>query len=210
MRRILHVSEHLPWQETVDHLNRWSNCLRISGYSSKERYDTIRGAILRKKEMEKKVNTGEIKSLNRTRKKILMTKDAKGGGTAATWYLRGQTSSTIKCQPTPGGILASRLKKALNPETSKERVQVIEEGGLPISAGLRVNDPFRSQTCRYGNSKCIVESNKDCGTMGVVYEITCNNCQEAVNQEQGNQLSRQPGGQVGPNYIGMTMTSSHC
>ena len=47
IRRLLHVSEHLPWSETQKHLNVWSNCFRISGYSPKEIFDTIRGAVLR-------------------------------------------------------------------------------------------------------------------------------------------------------------------
>ena len=46
--------------------------------------------------------------------------------------------------------------------------------------------------------------------MGGVYEITCNKCQDPVTQEEGTQRSRQPGGQLGPKYVGMTMTSSHC
>ena len=76
--------------------------------------------------------------------------------------------------------------------------------------GLRVNDPFHPGSCRFGDPKCIVESNKDCGQMGNIYKITCMTCQEAVIQEHGNQISRLPGGQLGPNYIGMTATSAHC
>ena len=112
---------------------------------------------VRVKEMERQVTTGEMKSMNRSRKEILAAKEAKGGATAATWYLRGQTSSTIKCQSTPGGILASRLKKALNPNGSKERIQVFEEGGMPVSAGLKVTDPFKPETCWFGNPNCMVE-----------------------------------------------------
>ena len=86
----------------------------------------------------------------------------------------------------------------------------MEEGGLPISAGLKVNDPFKPDTCRYGDSKCIVENGKDCATMGILYEITCQSCSEVIELEDGEQVSRQPGGQKAPNYIGMSMTSAHC
>ena len=34
------------------------------GYSEAERYQTIRGAVMRYKEMRRKVDTGEILSLN--------------------------------------------------------------------------------------------------------------------------------------------------
>ena len=80
----------------------------------------------------------------------------------ATWYLKGKTSKVVKCQTTPGGLLTARLKKTLNPEGAKERVQIMEEGGLPISIGLRVNDPFHPGSCRFGDTKCIVENGKDC------------------------------------------------
>ena len=165
---------------------------------------------MRVQEMKKKVIDGEIPSLNRSKDEILRKKAAKGGACAATWYLKGQTSRVVKCQPTPGGLLTKNLKKALNPDGCKERTHVMEEGGLPVTVGLRVNDPFHPGSCRYGDPKCIVEQNKDCGLMGNIYEITCNSCQEAVIQEQGEQCSRQPGGQMGPNYIGMTATSAHC
>ena len=160
--------------------------------------------------MKRKVSEGEIPSLNRNKEEIIKTKAAKGGACAATWYLRWMTSKVVKCQSTPGGALTTRLKKTLNREGFKERIQVMEEGGLPISVGLRVNDPFYPGSCRYGDPKCIVENNKDCGQMRNVYEITCFNCQEAVIQEHGEQTSRLPGGQLGPNYIWMTATSAHC
>ena len=79
IRRVLHVSSHLPWEETVRHLDIWANCLRISGYNQKECFDTIRGAIMRVKEMRRKVSDGEIPSLNRSKDEILRTKAAKGG-----------------------------------------------------------------------------------------------------------------------------------
>ena len=99
---------------------------------------------------------------------IIEAKENRGGNSANTWYLRGNTSRVIKCQATPGRELAERLKNILNPLGSKERVQVMEEGGAPTTAGLRVNDPFYPGSCRFGDPKCIVESGKDCGTMGIV------------------------------------------
>ena len=96
---------------------------------------------MRVREMRDKVKEGTIESINRSKEEILKAKKDKGGITAATWFLRGTTSKVTRCQPTPGGTLASKLKKCLNPKGSKERIQVVEEGGLPVSAGLKVNDP---------------------------------------------------------------------
>ena len=77
--------------------------MRLSGYSDRERYEAIRGPTMRFEEMKNQVDTGTIKSLHRDRKEILRSKVLKGGHSAATWYLKGDTSSTIKCSPTPGG-----------------------------------------------------------------------------------------------------------
>ena len=56
----------------------------------------------------------------------------------------------------------------------------------------------------------MVESGKDCATMGAICKITCTTCQTPIELEEGPQTSRQPGGQLGPNNIRMTMTSIHC
>ena len=56
----------------------------------------------------------------------------------------------------------------------------MEEGGLAISSGLKINDPFRPQTCRFGDLDCMVETGKDCASMGAVYEITCKECNTKI------------------------------
>ena len=97
LRRISHISESLPWQETVNHLNEFSNCMRISGYSVTERWNAIRGSIMRLEEMRKKVNNGEIVSINRTKSEIQRNKIQKGGFTSSSWYLKGKTYQVISC-----------------------------------------------------------------------------------------------------------------
>ena len=102
LRWIQHVSPNLPWQETARHLSDFSNCLRISGYSPAERFHAIKGALARHEEMLRKLEAGEIKSLNRTREEIQARKQDKGGLTASSWFLKGDTVRVMTCQPTPG------------------------------------------------------------------------------------------------------------
>ena len=82
-----------------------------SGYFPKERYDAIRGAYMRQEEMRRKVQDGEIRSLNRTRQEILRMKEEKGGLSSSTWFLKGKIANTIKCQAIPNGGLAKILTK---------------------------------------------------------------------------------------------------
>ena len=58
-RRLRNVSPLLPWEESVPHMNEFSNILRISGYITRYCFNIIRGAILRMKEVRKKVAEGE-------------------------------------------------------------------------------------------------------------------------------------------------------
>ena len=50
IRRLSHISPDLPWSESVTHMNKWSLCLKESGYTPKERFDAIRGACMRQEE----------------------------------------------------------------------------------------------------------------------------------------------------------------
>lgn len=79
---------------------------------------------MRHKEMRKKVEMGEIVSVNRTKDEIIRTKREKGGLTASSWYLKGETDKVITCQPTPGGILKSKLNKVMNPPGAERRILI--------------------------------------------------------------------------------------
>ena len=158
-----------------------------------------------------KLNEGEITSLHRSRKEIEASKAKKGGVTASTWYLKGDIHRTVKCQPSPNGILAKELSKALNPVNTIERTLVVEEGGNPVWASVRRTDPFYDGNCKFGDSRCIVEHGTNCMSMGVMYEITCDQCQTPIDPE--NKVSKHsgkiPGTQGRVNYVGSTMTSLH-
>ena len=82
--------------------------------------------------MKRMVTDGEISPLNRNRDEILRSKSKKTGVQASKWYLKGVTSRSIKYHPTPGGLLAKNLNRALNPEGIKERTHIMEEGGIPV------------------------------------------------------------------------------
>ena len=67
LRRLMNTSQELEWKEKAKHLSDFSFCLRNSGYSSKERFECICGAVMRYEEMVKKVENGDIDSLNRNK-----------------------------------------------------------------------------------------------------------------------------------------------
>ena len=84
----------------------------------------------------------------------------------------------------------------------------MDEEGIPITANPRKNDPFFQESGRFADPHCITEDDKDCAAMYVMYEITCNLCQQSVNNDS--KRSREPGKHESENFIGMTMTSFQC
>ena len=79
-----------------------------------ERWNAIRGSVMRLEEMRRKVTKGEIESINRKKSEILKMKIKKGGLTSSSWFMKGTTYNVISCQPSPGGILARKLNDTLN------------------------------------------------------------------------------------------------
>ena len=91
--------------------------------------------------MESEVSKGERDSMFRTRDEILKAKEAKGGLSAATWFLSGDRRSVVTCQATPGGTLAKMLRESIGKTNKGETRLVTEEGGIPVTLGLKVTDP---------------------------------------------------------------------
>ena len=84
----------------------------------------------------------------------------------------------------------------------------MDEEGIRMTADPRKNDPFFQESGRFGDPHCITEDGKNCAGMHVVYEITCNSCQQSVSNES--KRSREPGKHKSEKYIGMTRTSFQC
>ena len=211
LRRLQNVSPALPFSEAIPHMDEFSNMLRISGYSSQYRYNVMKGAIERMKEVRRKVASGEWKSQYRDRASILAAKIAKGGSSASTWFLKGEVTSTLTVTATPGSELQKAVRKALEkaPQADGGKTMVLEDGGVPAHLGLKSRDPFRVEKCRFKDDNCRVDPATDCSQQGRVYILTCNACPEAVEGATSKGRPTEPGGETRKNYVGMTGTSMH-
>ena len=56
----------------------------------------------------------------------------------------------------------------------------LEMTGLPITAGIRKENPYRMACCQYP-TKCPTDPKFDCSTTNITYQLTCNKC-EAENK----------------------------
>jgi hypothetical protein len=179
LRRMKNVDPAQPWEEKARHLSEWTNMLRISGYGPKYRFRILSGAITRHLQLLEDVKEKKIPSLYRTRAEMIRAKETKGGGsTAATWFLKGGVTGTLEVTSTPKSALAGILTKLLKVVTSPTggRTKVVEGGGVPITRGLKLGNPFRKDGCAFKDPNCRVSPKVDCGKMGAVYAVTCDIC----------------------------------
>ena len=151
----------------------------------------------RLKNMQSKVETGEISSLNRDRGTIIEKKLVIGGG-PSTWFLKVNIEGTLQTSCTPKGIMKDLISKEVNKHRENGKILVVERAGAPITAGLIETNPFKTKGCTFKDENCIVEGD-DCSQNKVVYNITCDQCSEVVDNDTDNEGT----------YIGMTATSIH-
>ena len=150
----------------------------------------------------------------RDRKEICKAKLAKGGNSASTWFLKGDTTSTVTCCATPNSELQKLIKEYISKEKQADggKTLVLEDGGLPITLGLKKKNPFRVEICTFNDPNCMVDRKTDCSKQNVTYIVTCNGCPDNVSY--GPLIKNVPqltevGGEGRFNYVGMTGTSMH-
>ena len=85
---------------------------------------------------------------------------------------------------------------------------IVEDGGLPITRGLKAGDPGKRKiNYVYVDKECIVSPNHKCDQMGIVYKIQCKQCNTVI--EENDALTRTEAEQRKPTYVGLTRTTIH-
>ena len=74
-------------------------------------------------------------------------------------------------------MLSNNLCKSSD---SVKKTVVLEEGGHPISLGLKKRDPFAVEGCKFNDTKCIMKRGSDCSIMNAVYVIRCIQCKQEL------------------------------
>ena len=86
------------------------------------------------------------------------------------------------------------------------KILIVEDGGRPIHVGLKSRDPSRPEGCLFGDANCFVDPSIQCDRTGVVYRITCKQCDKEVMTDDTRNQSYDI---ETHNYVGMTRCSLH-
>ena len=112
-------------------------------------------------------------------------KSTEHGKYNSNWFMKKGVTGTLQVTCTPLGELANKIKQKLKTiERDENKTLVIEKSGIPISAGLKKENPYKLPGCPSGILKCPVKSDQDCSKMNISYEIKCSICSNDPNKEE--------------------------
>ena len=142
------------------------------------------GPLREHREFVEKAEKGEIK-FYRNKGEIIRWKLRKGGNSASSWHLKGETTCTMSIAATPGGELKTKLSKALEDVRAPDggKTKVVERGGRPVFAGIEKRDPFQVGGCSYKEG-CFVKEGTSCSQVNTCYEIACLTCERIMRRDQ--------------------------
>ena len=133
----------------------------------------------------------------RDREGIMATKQEKGGNSAASWFLKGDTRQVLNAPSTPGSKLARQVQSKLKGFVGPDRgvTKVVERAGKRITIGLQKDDPFPG-----------------CNSTSTCYEIKCDECDDppqVVRPTQSPTQMTAGSRRVRNKYIGQSGTTIH-
>ena len=109
LRRLRNIDNQISEEENINIMTDFSNSMRISGYSQIVRFETIKGIMMRQRQVELEIIEG-VRKRYRSGAEIRSQKSSKMGKSLNTWFLRAGNTCTLSVQCTPG----SKLKKVVH------------------------------------------------------------------------------------------------
>ena len=173
------------------YLDRFMLKMKNSGYNAKFRKEILDSALKGFDKMIKD-DKDDLKPLYRSKNWMKDRRKDQKKERKRNWYKNKGNDKNIKeyesilfVPVTKGGVLAKELKKReeeLN-KNKKERIKIIESGGIKLKDILIDKNPFKSSKCK--ESKCFVcqsenseVPNFSCNTNNCGYRLICNTCKD--------------------------------
>ena len=192
LRRLRNTKVELGPEVQRKHLNLFMLRLKNSGYNRKFRKEILDSALNAFEKMVANDKNG-IKPLYRSKTWNIEERMKAKLNRKQNWWNKEsskvQYKSVLFVTPTPGGVLASQLRKReeeLN-RHSGERIKIVERGGMKIKDILGSKNPIQTSKCTQKvcplctKSKHVEpdeEKRYPCNTNNVGYRWRCLKCQE--------------------------------
>ena len=186
MRRMSALDKWTTAEQRREVLEEFMDCIRVSGYNKEVRATILGGLLERSRQMEERQGYR-----NRSGREIKEAKGQQKLGLPNTWFLRGDVTSTLKVQATPGGQLAGRIREVLKGARAPDggTIKVVEGTGQSLQAGLCCPDPAWSKECPY-QQQCLVAEEASCWVRRANYKLECGECGAAYYGQTGHTLHK--------------------
>ena len=183
IRIMRNTSLELPWEVNADHLSNLSMRMKASGYDEKMRLEVIKSAVTGFEKMVEVEKAGG-RPINRPRDWEEDQRQTSKQTNKQNWYRKGGHHVPIFVPHTPGGELASRMrrKEEENNQGRKIRYLICERGGTKIHNKLWKANPWTQKKCGQNDCfPCMGDRGGNCRKPGVTYKLTCITCKEEMN-----------------------------
>ena len=189
LRRLRNTKVELGRETQIKHLNNYMLKLKNSGYSVKYRTEILDSALKAFEQMLKEDKEG-TKPLFRNKEWNKEERSKAKNNQKLNWY-KGCGKNEIEYKTvlfvpvTKGGKLVKELKQREEEvnKFSKERIKIVEGGGIQMKNLLVKKNPFPITKC--DRKKCIIcESNVTgkmkipCNSSNVGYKLICDTCSD--------------------------------
>ena len=181
-RRVRNTSPALLELEKAELIREFNSRLMKAGHRQDFRIRVTQRVLDKVKKMENDEKQG-IRKRYRSREEVIkFRKENKRKLSKTGWFQARGYQGVFKCENTPRGILAKRIRERLDsdPDLRALRIMVQEKNGIPLSHLTNHADPEPKNVCE--RMDCFVcETSRDpvkgrCWQEGIVYKITCLVC----------------------------------
>jgi hypothetical protein len=182
LRRLLNMSPHLHWNESVKVMNEFSVKMWRSGYPASWREDAVKASIQKYEVMVQEEKDGKSllfrpKGYRAEERKLAKFKKSK------LWHKSGveegvAAGAPLIISPSAGELISKKMKEVCKKFKVEHNidVKVFERGGLKIG-NIAKSDPLSPSKCdRNDCFPCTSGGGGDCSKSCAAYRLECEEC----------------------------------
>jgi hypothetical protein len=185
IRRLKNCKIELEWEQKVEHLNKFMQKLKNSGYDECFRLEILKSSLNGYEKIVEDSKNG-LKPIYRSKEwKDKNNWTAKKKSKKENWWKGKQeikNKSVIFVPATPGSELARMFRKVEREQREQNQnqmnIQIIEQTGVSLEKLFQRSNPFKQKNCE--KSDCVVcdGNGVKCREEGIGYRGVCKECRK--------------------------------